>query len=432
MENKSMMAIKSNKGITLVALVITIVILIILATVAINFAFGDSGLINRASDAKEYYANDITYTDESLSNVESYIDEIIGKRLPEGWDGDKVIPVESSDGVVVPVPKGYTASSVAKESSVSGGFVIYEGTESVTDGNIDISKTTRNQFVWIPVDDISKIANPTSGEDANGRTNYQGKLYEFSASGAKEYTNYGQGTTNIREPDIVKKYDGNDASDGSYFTKAISSTMTGEQFKTQLQEEYNEMIASVDTYGGFYIGRYETGNLSSSVGTEPVVQKGPISSSNWYFAYQNSKLIKANENVVTTMIWGSMWDRTLIWLAETYEITDGFNGKNYEEITDSRTWGNYSNSKGEAATDSGIKQDSGHSENWKANNIYDLAGNTDEWILGVGSNYHRLSRSGQYNTSGSDRAANNIGMAKPYGSYGNSSRSALYIAVNTE
>ena len=42
------------KGITLVALVITIVILIILAVVAINFAFGDNGLISQAERARDY------------------------------------------------------------------------------------------------------------------------------------------------------------------------------------------------------------------------------------------------------------------------------------------------------------------------------------------------------------------------------------------
>ena len=69
--------VQTQKGITLVALVITIIILIILATVAINFAFGNNGLIQRAEDARDYYANDTSYTDESITNVESYLDEII-------------------------------------------------------------------------------------------------------------------------------------------------------------------------------------------------------------------------------------------------------------------------------------------------------------------------------------------------------------------
>ena len=69
--------LKNQRGITLVALVITIIILIILATVAISFAFGNNGLINRAEDAGEYYANDTAYTEGSITNVEHYINDIL-------------------------------------------------------------------------------------------------------------------------------------------------------------------------------------------------------------------------------------------------------------------------------------------------------------------------------------------------------------------
>lgn len=68
---------REQKGITLVALVITIVILIILATIAISFAFGDNGLIPRAEEASEYYANDTKYTEESITNIEHYINSVL-------------------------------------------------------------------------------------------------------------------------------------------------------------------------------------------------------------------------------------------------------------------------------------------------------------------------------------------------------------------
>ena len=69
--------LKNQKGITLVALVITIIILIILATIAISFAFGSNGLITRAQDASAYYANDTVYTEQSITNVESFVDEVL-------------------------------------------------------------------------------------------------------------------------------------------------------------------------------------------------------------------------------------------------------------------------------------------------------------------------------------------------------------------
>ena len=69
--------LKNQRGITLVALVITIIILIILATVAISFAFGNEGLVNRAEQASDMYANDTEYTEDSITNVEHYINDIL-------------------------------------------------------------------------------------------------------------------------------------------------------------------------------------------------------------------------------------------------------------------------------------------------------------------------------------------------------------------
>ena len=48
--------LKENQAITLLALVITIVIIIILSTIAINFTFGENGLITKAQQAAEMTA----------------------------------------------------------------------------------------------------------------------------------------------------------------------------------------------------------------------------------------------------------------------------------------------------------------------------------------------------------------------------------------
>ena len=71
--------LRKEKGITLIALVITILILIILAVVAINLAFGDNGLIKRAEDAGDYYANGVQQEGEYLSSLDEYIDSVINQ-----------------------------------------------------------------------------------------------------------------------------------------------------------------------------------------------------------------------------------------------------------------------------------------------------------------------------------------------------------------
>ena len=142
--------------------------------------------------------------------------------------------------------------------------------------------------------------------------------------------------------------------------------------------------------------------------------------------YENSKKIAANSNVVSTMIWGCLWDRTLIWLEETGE-------KTYAEIDDSSTWGNHNDSSGAAEANSGEKRATGFSEAWKANNIYDLAGNVYERTIEAYDTYGRVGRGGYYGDSGSNFPASGRYSNGPSGTgslYG--TRPALYVALDTE
>ena len=80
-------------------------------------------------------------------------------------------------------------------------------------------------------------------------------------------------------------------------------------------------------------------------------------------------VITGDENHVQShMIYGNQWDEVIDWLIDTKEKTDS------EVNEKSDTWGNYNNSSGDAAVEgAGAPQDSGHSDAWSANNIYDLA-----------------------------------------------------------
>ena len=275
--------IQENKGITLIALVVTIVVLIILATVSINAVLGQNGIIKKAKQAKEMYSNSIAKDNEEMDtllnemaqyNEGSSSDD--GKvTLPDGWNGDKVNPVKSEDNIVVPVPKGYTASTVTGEKSVSSGFVIKEGSNGGATSGI-------NEFVWVPVSNISDIY-----DEANNA----GQLWDFRGTTSTKDTYPTTKNDGSREPDVVTEASsGSDSSSGiSYDAESTNlqqagllSTATVSTFKTQLQTEFNEMIKSVKTYGGFYIGRYETGNLSQ---TKAVVQKNNTDINNQTLVY---------------------------------------------------------------------------------------------------------------------------------------------------
>ena len=405
-----------KKGITLIALVVTIVVLLILAGITISLVFSENGIIAKAREAAEKTNQAVINEQEQMNEVGTIIDNMLngigestppkpeGPEMPEGWDGNKVNAVESADKVVVPVPKGYTASSVATENKVSEGFVIYENTngedkkEEVNDNNKDTARTTRNQFVWVPV------ANPSEmyGTDKDGKK--WGKLYEFSASGITPL--------NWTEQDGVMSITATSGSDSYREPDVVDSDSSNSITISQLETEFNDMITSVEKYGGFYIGRYETGNLSQEKATV-VKNNTDIGNQTWYSMYKKAKGIAVNNNVTSSMIWGSQWDATMRWM---------YNSGNEEKkkyTYDSRGKGNYS-------SDSPIA--TGSIEAYAVNNIYDMAGNVSDWTIEAYSTVLRVTRGGNYSDDGSNGPASVRRSSNPTNSIDNYGfRVALYM-----
>ena len=144
---------KNNQiGITLIALVVTIVILLILTGVTINMLLGENGIIRTAQEAKNTWEGAVANEQQEIENLVNELNSSMNNEngtggetpenpeVPDGWDLSKVTPVPSEDTqpVNVPVPKGITLSTVDGEKTVEDGFVIKQ------DGS-------DNEFVWIPV-----------------------------------------------------------------------------------------------------------------------------------------------------------------------------------------------------------------------------------------------------------------------------------------
>ena len=403
-----------NKKI-IIGIVAVILAITIFAGIVIAVTKSNSTKIGTVSDEEETKAEakEIVLEDNNYMHVET------------DASGDKV-----------PVPNGFVGSSATGENEIDTGFVIYEGEEEVTDSNVADAQKTRNQYVWIPVPDPSTFY----GTDANGKK--WGKIYNFSTSTSNETgttaNNWSESngimsissTTGYREPDVVRGssstvYD----MDSRLRTLGLGAETTHE-FLMQLEKEFNKMIESVEKYGGFYIGRYETGDLNQN---EAVVQKGNtnISSQTWYTMYKKCKtLSNNNNNVVTGMAWGNQFDRTLMWLIES-------GAKTKEEISSNSTsWANYgkatfeyTNSSGSVVTkNSGsyVRIPAGSTDYTKANNIYDLAGNVYDWTMEANSSYDRVMRGGYYYKN-SNTARGRVNAYPTSSSYDVGCRSALYI-----
>ena len=289
---------------------------------------------------------------------------------------------------------------------IPGGFEIVPGLDDVSEGLV-IRDDKGNEFVWVPAE-VSEMANMTSGTDANGNQNYQGKLYNFTSTDATEMTSYGQGTKSYREPDTVSNYDNN-----SDYLKIIKDILTDQTdkytdintFKKTMQEDYNKMIKSISNYHGFYVSRYEmsksSNNTAASVGNvTPIVND---SDNKWYGLYAYGKTYTNSANSVeSSMIWGSQYDAMMRWMQSGEHKVDVTLKGNRNTSTTTK-----------ASTTDVIK------------NIYDLYGCHYEWTLEAYITSRRVVRGGNYSGSISPSDRNDNGSNDSNSGY--SSRLTLYV-----
>ena len=349
--------LNSKKGITLISLVVTIIVLLILAGVTIATLTGDNGLLNRASEAKE------------KTQIASE-DELRKLTMLEAATNLENQPYTDKNEDTATIPAGFAVSQVEGENTIADGLVIID--------------SNGNEFVWIPIERTTlnvkgttkPMARITNGFDNNGNTNYQGVLYDFSYAEEQiisvEKLDYGQGTTSYREPAYLEKPYWGDSSD--YNTAGITST--------QLQEEYNDMIKSVKTFGGFYIARYELA-INNNI---PISKQGilPTTSENsetytWYGLYSMCKKYNNTNNAVkSTMIWGSQYDAMLNFALE------GKDKSKVIETTNAKHNLEYNIYTGSTSSD-------------KVLNIFDLEGNVMEWTMESDTDMRRVRRGGVFN-----------------------------------
>ena len=274
----------------------------------------------------------------------------------------------------IPIPQGY---NYIKGDKIGGAVI----TDAASGG-----EKVGNEFVWVPVDEISKMASTDiGGTDANGNTNYRGVLYDWvtDATGNTAY-DWSADSTSYREPANLSS---------SYDSTSRNSSWT----LTLYQEEYNKMIKSVSQYGGFYVGRYEmslnseTKNAESKYGATSANAKD-TDTIQWYGLYNKAKTYapeNASQKVVSSMIWGSQYDAMLKWMkgnninvtsTTPTDLSIGATSKNTTRVT------------GGANNGQTVSKD-------KLSNIYDLLGNSYEWTQEASDTNYRVDRGGRYLSS---------------------------------
>ena len=399
-----MKKLKKESGAVSVLVIVTILFMLaILTTAYVSNSVRRKAQLQSQIDLRAVYAEDMDNVDEIVARLNARETGFEEAKLSSMFNKASNTEI-LVDGKVVTIPAKY---KIAADS----GTTLDEG--------IVITDEVGNEWVWVPVEvnaagtleDVlytkSTISGGTPLCGTTGVTTDKYSKSDITSWSSRSYP----GTVGNREPDLLINKDNDTRVQAAGFTNLLDMAQT-------MVTEYYQMIESIEEYGGFYIGRFE---LSGTV-ENPKVQRGtsdtdlPLTNASWYNLYKACKKLSANEGVAQSrMIWGCQWDATCKF------ISTGANGKN---IQNSSTWGNYSNYNSSIGATSaqhegyeakaGTKAPSGTSENWKAKNIYDMAGNIWDLTQEAAGDISRNGYGGRYADTGNNM---HIGRKYPYNPY---------------
>ena len=397
-----------QNGITLIALVVTIVVLLILAGVTINALFGDTGIINRAKDAQNKMDQAVENDLNALNELNEWMEEqtngttggntTLKKYEEASKNADGTLKENAkytdSENATVTIPKGFKVSEVEATEDT-------DGEQTVSTGLV-IQDADGNEFVWVPVN--------------------------YTATGTLDDDGLDSGFK-----DTFKRTNSTDSNCSEPYASGYDKEDT----------DYINMMKSVQTNKGFYIGRYEAGTTEprtdSTTTTSDVVVKRdayPYIYVGWGNAMNDittdvtynsqlrgkgavylSKHMYDNKGIgaTSTLCYGVQWDAAITFVEDSTHST-----------TASTSWGNYKNnawnitrttasfttnpssgswtditSNKEKTNSESFLLTTGASDTFKAKNIFDLAGNVYEWTMEATLSADRVGRGGYYRSGGS-------------------------------
>ena len=413
------MKTKEMKGITLVALVVTIVVLLILAGVSINLVLGNNGIITKAKEAQRKSAeasqNDLIGMNELAQQLEEQINGSAG-----GSGAGTKVPAEATAETAPYFPDN---TFTKKEGTIDTGLVIQDA--------------SGNEYVWVVVPRTTAVYATTG----LGKTTFTDADYTNIETDLKNYT-----STYVTEEGYSDTYTA-DTDNVGWFADA-----------TAYNNLKNSMLKSVYENGGFYVGRYEAGIGTNRTGIEsqvngkyPVPTTAPVTKADAYpytcvtRTQAQNLASKVNAGTKTSsLMFGVQWDLVLAFMSkDTAKITstdvltkysttignyidstfDLNRGKyaQYDKLGD--TWNNFDSALGsivvsnettgkmkkteQSSYENGILLTTGGTEQSKVMNIYDIAGNVSEWTLEKTSDTDVpcADRGGDYGLTGSDNTA---------------------------
>ena len=394
----------NQTGITLIALVVTIVVLLILAGVSINAIFSENGIIKRAKDAQNKMDQATQNDLDSINELNNWIDGKTNGTTGGGTTGgdanpsttskistlvgtvvDKNTKAEDAYGNKITIPKGF---KVVAHGTVAGSATYtYSGDNipAVQDGIVIENGTDGNQFVWVPVGTIKNKNNTTN-------TITLGRYSSFTATNGVYTPAQVASVENCTQAVTIDSF----YQELSVFRAGNSATDSTAQNATARNLE--EFISTTLANGGYYIARFEASGTASKIASKynqtvlgNITQPNAAKAAREMYGEikENNKLVYASD-----LVNSYAWDTAIIFI-QTYSGKTDYASHNESKTT-------------KAFTATGKNND-------KYCNIWDMSGNAYECTTEYStySDPRRFCpcviRGGYYNT--------NYGEARTYSSY---------------
>ena len=344
---------KENKGITLVALVITIIILLILAGISIS-ALTNTGIFEKAKDAKEKSEVAEKQQSETLDSYEKELNKYTSDNLEEniGVKFEKNTELHDKNGAKIIVPAGFKVVNT-DDLTVEKGIVVED--------------SKGNQYVWIPC----------TTEDSKSQLQFKRTEWDVEDDGG----------TKASKDELTLTCPENYSDNG--LTYAVVNEIV-----TQVKAEKD----SVRRNGGYYIGRYEVGDENGTAVIK--ADQTPMANIIWSTAYNKAKGIGGGPGATTYLCSSYAWDTAINFIQN-----NGF--PNYAKVKEDSYNENWYDKSVKDLLGNIIKVANNATrlstgETTSKCNIYDMGGNVAEFTTEVMPNTSEpvVVRGGHYNTNG--------------------------------